>query len=586
MSDVMTKSRPRWGDAPQSPALSSESGFRVILLTACAIIFPIVLLRLYYGLMFPGLTNADALDFAQIGRNLAEGRGFSTSLIRPLTLPLGADLLHQPDTTHGPLYPFCLALGFGIFGVKDSTVSLVSGVFFLLTIPLVYLLGCRVGNRTVGRLAAIVFAANALNLEYAVSGLHISLYIFLTTALFLTLHRLASFAYDPDTSRDVGLPKGTYALAGLLTGLLYLTDPVFFWLIPVAFFVVVVLPHPKRGVGIALFVLPLLLTAGMWMLRNGMVADNPFFGTRGSEVWMNTPIYPGNTAYRMLPEEFVPGVTLLHAVIRKMFLNASQILLMFPQINASWMLAFFLPSLLFRFPSPASNLVRNALLIAFLALFFGMMLFGLQMPLFAGVVPSMLTFAAAYLLHRLQEAQPDRHARIMLTGLVTFLIACPLLTDLLVAERTPSIRSIETAKWLGQTAARNEAVFSDQPWIVAWYANRPAVWLPATDKKTADIRAKYPQIRWLFLTEQSRTYSEGWRYVYDALYRWSSATAQAKEKKLPLPTGMTIAGTGLPLMQALGGFSAVPPVQTYPAAVVAKREQETGNREQDTTPNR
>jgi 4-amino-4-deoxy-L-arabinose transferase-like glycosyltransferase len=572
VSDVMTKSRPNWGDARKTPALSTESGFRTILLTALAVILPIALLRLYYGLMFPGLTNADALDFAQIGRSLVEGRGFSTSVIRPLTLPMGTDLLHLPDTTHGPLYPFCLALGFGIFGVKDSTVALVSGTFFLLTIPLVYLLGCRVGNKTVGRLAAIVFTANALNLEYAVSGLHISLYIFLTTALFLILHRLATFAYDREKPRNAPLPKGAFFLSGLLTGLLYLADPVFFWVIPVAFFVVAILPTPKRGVGITLFLVPLLLTAGTWMLRNGMVANNPFFGSRGSEVWMNTPIYPGNAAYRMLPEEFVPGVTLLNAVVRKMFLNASQILLMFPQINASWMLAFFLPSLLFRFPDAASNLIRNSLLIAFLALFFGMMVFGLQMPLFASVVPSMLAFAAAYMIHLLHESKPDRHAMVMLTSLVAFLIACPLLTDLLVAERTPPIRSIETAKWLGQTADRRDAVFSDQPWIVAWYANRPAVWLPATDKKTDDIRAKYPQIRWLFLTEQSRTYSEGWRYVYDALYRWSSAAAQAKQKNLPLPVGMTIAGTGLPLLQALEGFSAVPPVQSYPAAVLAKAE--------------
>ncbi len=569
MSDVITKSSREWGDARKPSILSSETGFRVILLMVLAVVGPIALLRLYYGLMFPGLTNTDALDFAQIGRNLVEGRGFTTSIIRPLTLPYGTDLLHQPDTTHGPLYPFCLALGFGVFGVKDSIVSLVSGTFYLLTIPLVYLLGCRVGNRPAGRLAAIVFTANALNLEYAVSGLHISLYIFLTTALFLTLHRLATFAYDPDKPRDAALPKGQLALSGLLTGLLYLTDPVLFWVIPVVFFVVVILPSPKRGIGVTLFMLPLLATAGLWMVRNGIVCDNPFFGTRGSEIWMNTPIYPGNAAYRMLSDEFVPGVTLLNAVVRKMFLNASQILLMFPQINASWMLAFFLPSLLFRFSNAASNLIRNALLITFLALFFGMMLFGLQMPLFAGVVPSMLTFAAAYMLHRLNESRPDRHAMVMLTSLVTFLIACPLLTDLLVAERTPPISSIETAQWLGQNSGKSDAVFSDQPWIVAWYGHRSAVWLPATEKKTEEVRAKHPEIRWLFLTEQSRTYSEGWRYVYDALYRWSSVAAQAKEKRLPLPNGLTIAGTGLPLLQTLQGFTAVPPVQNYPAAVLA-----------------
>ena len=35
-------------------------------------------------MMFPGLINGDALDFAQLGRNMSAGRGFVTFILRPL----------------------------------------------------------------------------------------------------------------------------------------------------------------------------------------------------------------------------------------------------------------------------------------------------------------------------------------------------------------------------------------------------------------------------------------------------------------------------------------------------------------------
>ena len=51
--------------------------------------------------------------------------------------PVGSDLgvrnvegaIRQPDVTHGPLYPFVLALAMGALGAKDSVVAGVSGVF-------------------------------------------------------------------------------------------------------------------------------------------------------------------------------------------------------------------------------------------------------------------------------------------------------------------------------------------------------------------------------------------------------------------------------------------------------------------------
>ena len=75
---------------------------------------PAIALIAYHLTRFGGLTNSEALDFAQIGRNLVAGRGFTTFVLRPLALTHGPDPTQQPDVVHGPLYPFILALAFGL----------------------------------------------------------------------------------------------------------------------------------------------------------------------------------------------------------------------------------------------------------------------------------------------------------------------------------------------------------------------------------------------------------------------------------------------------------------------------------------
>ena len=191
-----------WRETRNTEGLAepSEVRFRAGVLGLALLIGPPLLLVLYFKMMFPGLINPDALDFAQIGRNLSEGRGFVTEILRPLAIlrppglvpEHGFDPLHQPDVTHGPLFPFVLALFFGALGAKDSVAAGVSGLFYVLTIPILYWLGIRVFNRAVALLTVVIFTFNALELQYAASGMHITLYIFLMTCLMLVMYNLAA----------------------------------------------------------------------------------------------------------------------------------------------------------------------------------------------------------------------------------------------------------------------------------------------------------------------------------------------------------------------------------------------------------
>jgi hypothetical protein len=200
---------------------TDELRIRKLLVGAFAVIGPIVLLAIYYKLRFPGLTNPDALDFAQFGRNIAHGRGFTTLFLRPLVLTHGADPLHQPEVVHGPLFGVCLAIAFAAFGAKDSIAAGVSSMFFLLTIPAVYLLGKRKFGARIGTLSALVFTLSSLSLEYATSGLHLSLCILLVTCLMIAVHQVAVYVVAVTDGSSGPIPRASIALTGVLTALLY-----------------------------------------------------------------------------------------------------------------------------------------------------------------------------------------------------------------------------------------------------------------------------------------------------------------------------------------------------------------------------
>ena len=113
----------------------------------------------------------------------------------------------------------------------------------------------RLFSRPVGLLAALIFAANPLMLEYATSGLPIPLYTFLMTSLLAFVYKIAVFSRDQtaDGAAALPFPKAPFILAGVLSGALYLTDQIFLWTLPVIFTAVVVLSGRQKAKGLVYY---------------------------------------------------------------------------------------------------------------------------------------------------------------------------------------------------------------------------------------------------------------------------------------------------------------------------------------------
>ncbi|HEX5065079.1 MAG TPA: hypothetical protein VFY49_03130, partial [Myxococcota bacterium] len=77
----------------------------------------------------PGIRDEDALEHAVMARRLARGEGFTTNLVYPAELSLGAGAGH-PAVHQPPLWPLVLAVPFALFGADANVADATSIVLF------------------------------------------------------------------------------------------------------------------------------------------------------------------------------------------------------------------------------------------------------------------------------------------------------------------------------------------------------------------------------------------------------------------------------------------------------------------------
>ena len=166
------------------------------------IILVLVLLSFAIRLCFinvPQNIGDDAANYAVLGKNLIEGRGF-------------VSISGQIDTYTSPLYPFFIGV-FYIF-IKNSELAgrLVSVFWGALLIVPVYFLSKRMYNIKVAIISSILVAFYFILIRYSVEVLSESMYTFLLTAgVLIGYIALVEHKYI------------LYLLAGVIFGLCYLT---------------------------------------------------------------------------------------------------------------------------------------------------------------------------------------------------------------------------------------------------------------------------------------------------------------------------------------------------------------------------
>jgi hypothetical protein len=485
----------------------------------------------------------EAMDSAQLARNIAEGRGFTTQFIRPfsmflvkranqeridsLTKEQRADLSlvkgDHPDISNAPGYPLLLAGWMKLapfrFEVNlkedeqfthyqpDLLITILNQLLLAASGILVFLLTRKLFDVLAAQLSTILFFGSEILWRFSASGLSTMLLLLLFLLLVWALVRLEAVFEDANATMARVL-AGAFVV-GLLLALGLLTRYSFgALLLPVVIYL---------GLFGGRWRLPAILTVLLvfaaisipWAMRNMWVCGMPF-GTATYAPVENSIFFQQHRLERSLQPNFmqVPLAT----VWWKFFANLRVIALNdLPRLGGSWVLGFFLAGLLVTFRNPVLRRLRWFTLMGIVTLIGAQALVRTALSadspevnsenLIVLLLPLIVIYGVSFFLTLLDQIPLPEEMIVPLvwirrTVIGAFLLVCslPLLASFLPGRTSyltyhsavafppyypPDIQKV--SNWMN----RNELVMSDVPWAVAWYGNRQCIWL------TLDSRGQF-----------------------------------------------------------------------------------------------
>ncbi|HOX01654.1 MAG TPA: glycosyltransferase family 39 protein [Candidatus Paceibacterota bacterium] len=458
-------------------------------------------------------TAPEAMDTAQLARNLAEGRGFTTLFVRPLSLHLVQSHLQRPDAllrdghpdlAHPPLYPLMLAALMKAAPMPaavppdrkfdrypgDFRIAWFNQFWFLAGVALVFRLGRKLFNPSVAWLAAGLMLGSDVFWRFSVSGLSTSFLVALFLVLALALVRVERAEREED--RGAGWFFCRAIWVGLLLGLGALTRYSFAWLAaPVALFFFWFAPR-RRGllIPVALLVMGLLWTP--WLYRNYRLSG-ALFGTAGYALYMDTASYPGTTLERSVhPDPAKINLFSIDDQLRKLTTNGQRVIQdSLPRLGGNWITAFFLAGLLVPFRQVAASRIRlfvvcclplMALVQAMGRTYLSQWTPDINSENFLVIAAPVVFVLGAgmfhWLLERLQMPFPPLRRWVVVGAGLVF---CAPLWLTLLPPRQSHMAYPPYYPWLIQQMTGlmrpDELMMSDMPWATAWYGNRQCLWL-------------------------------------------------------------------------------------------------------------
>ncbi len=565
--------------------LDASPRIRTTLALLSVVLFAAASGLLYRAFAFHGL-DMEAMDNAQLARNIAAGQSFSTHFIRPFALPLAPNSLPAPDFFNAPLYPFVLAAALPFLGESDSAVSTLSLIIYVVCAALLFRLAQRLsgGNRWTASLTVLVFALSQPVLGAAIAGTGLMLSTLLLLCLLLLLtpqnaeERLdeVQVRQQQTLARDAPPPPPEvvtrpmvrqYFLAGVLCGLCYLTQYVsLLYVLPLVAAWGLALRRWRR-LTVAAFVLGFVLVALPWWVRNGRLTGNPFYSLQWLELAMGTESFPGMSLLRDLGRGLestgmaAPGFAAFVVKMLRGLMGYFSAAASVPQMALApfVFIAFWLPS---SSSSRLMKLCKAGTLAALLLTIVGLSALGRVSPLQLVPLSGLLAFIGVVTCQKLSGEWMDRwkQARIVREGRLkpgkVFLVnvwfvlgvatvfllplAAQLRAEAVVSDKARQARQAEKEKLteLGKALPEKRPVVTDIPWAVAWYAKRPAIWLPreVSQLDTLDKTLKAGAVSAVYLSPALLSPQSE-----DAGSDWQRALQQVADlrgyQKLPLQTG-------------------------------------------------
>ncbi len=479
-----------------------EGGFSTWIRRALTFLVVAGLAVFYMVHEFNGLATSQAMDQAQIGRNIASGHLWKTNFIRPRAVGQlqenGKNVTTRiwHDTYNAPLPPLVNAFvlrpikRFWVMGPQeviytgDKAIAFASICFFLASLGLLYLMAIRLFDRRLAMLATWLVLLCDTIWQYSLSGLPQMLMLFLFNGTLYVLMRAIEAQYRGGA---VGIWLG---LTGAGFGLLALSHALTIWIFLGALVVSIFFFRPRGWAALIILGMFLLLYTP-WLVRTYVICGNPM----GVAVYsLFDGINQSEAAYMRSVDidlhEIGPGH--FRSKISSNLLMQGNRLLGF--LGWSVVAGAFFVALLHIFKRPETAVLRWMVFAMWMGGVLGMALYGIHEEqgvaanqLHLLFIPIMTCYGLAYLLVQWNRLEINyRIARIGFITLLYVLCALPLIFTVLFPQPKSGVR------WppyvppyisvLHRWMAPEEVTASDMPWAIAWYADRRAIWLPETVK--------------------------------------------------------------------------------------------------------
>lgn len=500
------------------------SWLRALALTASVVALAV----LYDALAYHNFSAPEAMDAAQVARNVAEGRGFTTDFIRPFSIYLvqkhnrdaadGAitnalDLAQldsgHPDLANPPVYPLLLA-GFmkvwppewrvqmkkpfwsenGGFAryEPEFRIAILNQVLLLTVVVLTFVLARMLFDWQAAWLSAILVLGSDALWKFSVSGLSTLLLLVIFLGLAICLAKIEMRArVDKPGSQTIFW----FALtAGALTALGMMTRYSFGWLIvPVVIFLAVFGGTRRGGLAVgAMLAFIILITP--WTARNVTVSGT-YFGTAGYAAAEETVGFPEANLPRSLSPE-LSGIYQHSALVfgKKLLANSRSLFQNDLPRFAGWLGIFFFTGLMMRLRQNTARCLRFFTVLCLTVLFIVQALGRTQLTylspeinsenLLVLLVPLAVIFGAVTFLTLLAALELNTvQVRLFVVSILVLIAWQPLGSTLLPPRLSPvsyppyyppDIQKISS--WMHE----DELIMSDVPWAVAWYGDRQCAW--------------------------------------------------------------------------------------------------------------
>lgn len=512
-------------DEPRTNDLANVNAKRLSITLILALVLPFLILWAVRTRQFRQIPDADAMDYAQIARNIGTGHGFTTSIIRPLATTNVQSMTAMPDTVHAPLFAYVEAVAMAGGSASDFRAFLVACAFFFLTIPVLYVLTKSMFNERVAQLAVFAYVTSAFMTNMVLSCGPATMSGFVFTLLCLVLLRYAQAAAPETGVPDTKTVMIRGGICGLLFAFCYLTDyMLLFAFLPVAI-CVYVMGKREGKLGLAAFLLVFAIIGGGWMVRNTHYTGNPFFGLKAMEIGMGTKAHPGMSLYRTTVPQSVLG--LLRETISeqpKKLLQGIQVAYSaLPVLGQPYLVAFFIVGLFYSFRRTGVNALRGMLLgsMILVAVLGGLFIF--QLSTLAAFAPIMLAFAAAFFVRLLTDSKAPAIVSRAVSALAVVMLVIPLFISLVVTPQTRvASHLIETD--VARRVMPNVPILTDRAFEMTWYGSRTTVWLPDSDKDVENLD-KIGHVKAIYLSPNMSPASRSaedygsWRELYRTIYQ-------------------------------------------------------------------